>query len=283
MHVEPEAELSTEPEEQPLPKGKKRGRQSMPNLPAKKVRALRKSEPSATASPRSSSPAQTPAKSPTPEPEPEPVVLPSLAHLPFPPPPERPKWRRSGPSRIIYTDPNQRPLTKPQYDGDISRILESYIHIEDTGPPTTMQFLEQAALRAGWLRNRVNWLQHQGRLLRLLDEEDEGPETKGRDRSHQKKVPVGPPPRATDFQDSLMSHMVQVRNAMIYEAKMKPQVCKRIARGIQLYWEHIQNKDERERQAQEKERKRKAKEMVKSLRKRWGLAVKVSSLGIVVS
>lgn len=281
MHVEPEAELSTEPEEQPVPKGKKRGRQSMPNLPAKKVRALRKSEPSATASPRSSSPAQTPARSPTPEPEPdpEPVALPSLAHLPFPPPPERPKWRRSGPSRIIYTDPNQRPLTKPQYDGDISRILESYIHIEDTGPPTTIQFLEQAALRGGWLRNRVNWLQHQGRLLRLLDEEDEGPETKGRDRSHQKKAPVGPPPRATDFQDSLMSHMVQVRNAMIYEAKMKPQVCKRIARGIQLYWEHVQNKGERERQAQEKERKRKAKEMIKGLRKRWGLAVKVSCLG----
>lgn len=142
-----------------------------------------------------------------------------------------------------------------------------------------MQFLEQAALRAGWLRNRVNWLQHQGRLLRLLDEEDEGPETKVRDRSHQKKAPVGPPPRATDFQDSLMSHMVQVRNAMIYEAKMKPQVCKRIARGIQLYWEHIQNKDERERQAQEKERKRKAKDMVKGLRKRWGLAVKVCSCG----
>lgn len=279
MPAEPETELSSveTEEEKPVPaKGKKRGRQSMPNLPAKKVRALRKSEPSATASTRSSSPAQTPAKSPTPEPEPEPVALPSLAHLPFPPPPERPKWRRSGPSRIIYTDPNQRPLTKPQYEGNIGKILESYIHIEDTGPPATLQFLEQAAARGGWLRNRVNWLQHQGRLLRLLDEEDEGPETKGRDRSHQKKAPVGPPPRATDFQDSLMSHMVQVRNAMIYEAKMKPQVCKRIARGIQLYWEHIQNKGERERLAQEKERKRKAKEMVKGLRKRWGLAVKVS-------
>lgn len=136
--------------------------------------------------------------------------------------------------------------------------------------------LEARAQREGYLRNRVNWLQHQGRLLRLLDEDDEGPPApKERDRSHQRKAPVGPPPRQTDYHDSLLAHMTQVRTAMINEAKMKPVYCKRIARMIQLYWEHIQNKDERERIAQERELKRKGKEVVKALRKRWGLAVKI--------
>jgi len=69
--------------------------------------------------------------------------------------------------------------------------------------------------------------------------------------------------------------MVQVRNAMVGEAKIKPVVCKKIARMIQVYWEHIATKDERARIAEERERKRKAKEVVKALKKRWGLAIKV--------
>lgn len=90
-----------------------------------------------------------------------------------------------------------------------------------------------------------------------------------------------PPTRQTDFQDSLMAHMVQVRNAMLNEAKAKPVVCKRVARMIQMYWDHIQNKDERERLAEEREIKRRSKEVVKALRKRWGLAVKVVRAKVV--
>lgn len=71
--------------------------------------------------------------------------------------------------------------------------------------------------------------------------------------------------------------MVQVRNAIVSEAKLKPIVCKKIARMIQQHWEFIEGKEDRERAAEEKERKRKAKEVVKSLRKRWGLATKVGS------
>lgn len=268
-----------EEEEEDVPiKGKKRARQSLPSLPSKKARALRESATVASSSP-ASSPAPTRSPSPTPVQEPE---LPSLAHLEFPPPPIRPTWRRVGPSRITYTDPTQKPLQTPKYGGDIASILDSYIHIEDTGPPVDLPALELRAAREGYLRNRVNWLQHQGRLLRLLDEEDPlntGPVP--RDRSHRKQAPTGPPARVTDFHDSLMTHMVQVRNAMLGEAKAKPLVCKRIARMIQLYWEHLQNKDERERLAQEREIKRKSKEVVKALRKRWGLAVKVIRAKVV--
>lgn len=44
---------------------------------------------------------------------------------------------------------------------------------------------------------------------------------------------------------------------------------------VQAYWENIEGKEERERLAEEKERKRMGKEIIKSLRKRWALAVKV--------
>lgn len=269
--AEPEVYEEPEPQEEDEPvKGKKRarGRQSLP-MPSKKARALSEVEASPASSP---APTSTPARSPSPTPAPAP--LPSLAHLPFPPAPKRAALKRSGPSRIIYTDPTQRP-PMAAFDGSMDSYLNSYIHVED-GIVLDDAALETRAHREGYLRNRVNWLQHQGRLLRLLDEDDEGPpQPKERDRSHRRIAPVGPPPRATDFHDSLMTHMVQVRSAMINEAKMKPVYCKRIARMIQLYWEHLQNKDERERVAQERELKRKAKEVIKTLRKRWALAVKV--------
>jgi helicase SWR1 len=71
--------------------------------------------------------------------------------------------------------------------------------------------------------------------------------------------------------------MVQVRNAMMNEAKAKPLVCKKVARMITSYWEHIEGREERERAAEDREMKRRQKELVKALKKRWGLAVKVCS------
>jgi helicase SWR1 len=119
--------------------------------------------------------------------------------------------------------------------------------------------------------------------MRLLDQDDEPVPDNKRNTRHERKIPTGPPPRQTDFQDSLMAHMVQVRNAMMAEAKIKPVVCKKIARMVQVYWEHIHTKDERARVAEERERKRKAKEVVKALKKRWGLAIKVSKAKATVA
>jgi len=62
---------------------------------------------------------------------------------------------------------------------------------------------------------------------------------------------------------------------MLNEARLKPIVCKKIAKMIQGYWEHIEGKDDRERLAEEKKRKLQMKELIKSLRRRWALAVKV--------
>lgn len=247
-------------------KGKKRGRLSLPNLPAKKHRAV---EDEAVVSPVVESPAETPARELSPVVQPPAAPLPSLAHIPFPPPPVRHKERVTGPKRIWYTEPSQLP-PPPKYGGQIWPIVQSYTHLDDTGPILDANALHIQALNEAYFRNRVNYLQHQGRLLRLLDEADTSiPAGKN------KSVAAGVV-RQTDYQDSLMNHMVQVRNAVMNESKGKPAVCKRIARMIMAYWEHEQGKEERERAAEEKERKRKAKDLVRSIRKRWALAVKVS-------
>ncbi|WWC61953.1 uncharacterized protein I303_104539 [Kwoniella dejecticola CBS 10117] len=281
MGVTPVQEEAAEVKEEVLDpgggKGKKRGRQSLPNLPAaKKTRGskvLTEESPSESlASPQAKTPKEpTPVHEPSPTPTSAP--LPSLAHLLFPPPPKRP-LERFGPRRIWYTDPVQKPTALPKYDGNIASILESYNYLEDSGPVLDLKALENRAAKDGYYRARVMYLQMHGRLQRLIDEaENEEQLASGisaSQKSSNKQIV-----RKTDHQDSLMSHMVQVRNAMLNEAKMKPIVCKRIARMIQVYWERINGKEERERLAEEKERKRLGKELVKGLRKRWSLAVKI--------
>ncbi|WRT66592.1 uncharacterized protein IL334_003551 [Kwoniella shivajii] len=252
-------------------KGKKRGRMSLPNLPAaKKTRGSKvieepDPEPEPSPSPVIEAPRESSHISATP------VPLPSLSHLPFPPPPRRSHEKLIGAKKIRYTDPTQKPPASPKHGGHVSPILESYINIEDNGPSLDLKILESRANRDGYFRARVLYLQSQGRLQRLLDEIEDPLITRNTNHKTQPKNFV----RKTDFQDSLMAHMVQVRNAMLNEAKMKPVVCKRMARMIQTYWERIEGREEREKLAEEKERKRLGKELVKGLRKRWALAVKI--------
>jgi helicase SWR1 len=212
-------------------------------------------------------------------PSPEPLItststnrLPSLSHLPFPLPPPRPRHRFSH-GKIWYTDPPQLP-PPPKHDGHLSPIMESYIHLEDSGTAADIRLLEVRAAKEAYYRNRVNYLQQQGRLLRLLDEHHQQQAYDADPKSARK--PLGPPPRLADHQDSLMTHMVQVRKAILEEAKLKPVICKRVARMVQVYWEMEEGKEERARLVEERERKRKGKEVMKALRKRWALAVKVS-------
>lgn len=254
-----EVEEETKIEDVEPPLKKRRGRPprlSLPNLPAQ---TLDDESPSSPAVRDSPDPQQAPVPAPS---------QPSLAHLPFPPPPTQPRRRPRGPRTVYYTDFAHLPTTTPKHNGDLNAILESYIHLEDTGPSPDIKTLELKAATEAYYRNRVNYLQHQGRLLRLLDD----------DSTSNAKISTKPPtlpPRKTDYQDSLLAHMVQVRTAMLNEARLKPIVCKKIARMIQGYWEHIEGKDDRERLAEEKRRKLQMKELIKSLRRRWALAVKV--------
>lgn len=254
---------------------KKRGRPSLQNPSTKKLRNVQAELEDETAS-RSPSinKEDTPLVDVAPPTPVHPPVLPSLAHLPFPEPPQRGHQRPRGPRKVYYTDYYQLPQEKLRFNGDIDSLLDSYIYLEDTGPLPDINSLELRAAREAYIRNRVNYLNQQGRLLRLLDEDEVNSNTTS---AKSTSVMKGPnlPPRSTDFQDSLMSHMIQVRNAMLNEAKSKPIVCKRIAKMIQAHWDHIEGREERERLAEERERKRQMKELTKSLRKRWALAVKV--------
>jgi helicase SWR1 len=257
---EQEMEVEEVKEDAEPPSKKKRGRPpriSLPNLPVK-LDDEASSSPAVHVSPE---PQSTPLGGPS---------LPSLAHLPFPPPPSYPRKRPRGTRKMYYTDYTQLPTTVPKYNGDLNAILNSYIHLEDTGPSPDIKTLELKAATEAYYRNRVNYLQHQGRLLRLLDDDESVPSS-----AKISSKPPNLPPRKTDYQDSLLSHMVQVRNAMLNEAKLKPIVCKKIARMIQAYWDHIEGKEDRERLAEEKKRKLQTKELIKSLRRRWALAVKV--------
>jgi helicase SWR1 len=253
--VQEEAEI--EAVEPPLKKRRGRPpRLSLPNLPSQQLD---------DESPSSPAIRDSPDPNPTPVPAPS---LPTLAHLPFPPPPAQPRKRPRGPRTVYYTDFAHLPTTSSKHNGDLNAILDSYIHLEDTGPSPEIKTLELKAATEAYYRNRVNYLQHQGRLLRLLDD----------DSTSNAKISLKPPtlpPRKTDYQDSLLAHMVQVRNAMLNEARLKPIVCKKIAKMIQGYWDHIEGKDDRERLAEEKRRKLQMKELIKSLRRRWALAVKV--------
>jgi len=257
-------------EEDPEPggvgKGKKRGRQSMPNLPKKGTKPEDEEVGSATEEPSPDSEPEDEAGPSTHSP-----ALPSLAHLPFPPPPTRPRPRPRGTRKIYYTDYPQLPTAVSQYGGSLNAVVESYNHLEDTGPPLDPKALEIKALNEAYYRNRVNYLQHQGRLLRLLD--DDGDDTKSAAKISMK--PATLPPRQVDYQDSLIAHMQQVQKAMINEARLKPIICRKVAKMVQAYWDHIEGKDDRERLAEEKRRKLQMKDLIKSLRRRWALAVKV--------
>lgn len=261
VELEEEVEVEEKDEDLEPPLKKKRGRPprlSLPNLPVH---------------PEGDTTLSSPAVHDSPEPQPTPIAvpaLPSLAHLPFPPPPAQPRKRPRGSRKLYYTDYAQLPTTVPKHYGDLNAILDSYIHLEDTGPSPDIKTLELKAATEAYYRNRVNYLQHQGRLLRLLDEDETAPSTA----KINTKAPTSLP-RKTDYQDSLLAHMVQVRNAMLNEARLKPIVCKKIARMIQAHWDHIEGKDDRERLAEEKKRKLQMKELIKSLRRRWALAVKV--------
>lgn len=272
VEVEPEEEVETVTETPGVQaKGKKRGRPSLPNPSTKKLRT-KMDEVETPSSPAVDTPVEeTPREAASPPPVAE--ALPSLAHVPFPPPPIRPRERVYGPKTMWYTDPTQIPPTETKFNGDISTMMNSYIHIEDTGPSPDLASLELRAARDAYFRNRVNYLQHQGRLLRLLDEA-EADALATNPTSNKSKVPTMPA-RKTDHQDSLMAHMTQVRNAILGEAKMKPVVCKKVARMIMAYWEYIEGKAERDKLAEEREMKRKAKDLVRAVRKRWALAVKV--------
>ncbi|WVR06838.1 hypothetical protein IAU60_003874 [Kwoniella sp. DSM 27419] len=272
---DPSAEAQEDVVEDPGGKGKKRGRASLPNLAsAKKLKGGKtviESEDAASVSSRQ--PSVDLAVEPTPPPAP--ATLPSLAHLPFPRPPARPKERLYGAKKIWYTEPSQRPAAEPKHGGRIEPIIESYTHLEDSGPLLDPKALEARALREGYIRARVMYLQAHGRLQQLLDEATEDTPTASRSTSTTKSIKAQVVQRKTDHQDSLMAHMTQVRNAMLNEARMKPVVCKRVARMVQVYWERIEGREERERLAEEKERKRVGKEMIKGMRKRWALAVKI--------
>lgn len=260
-----------EPEtEEPMSKGKKRARISLPNLlAAKKLRGATDLVVEAQGS--SSSLIEVPVQSQ--EPSPALTSLPSLAYFSFPPPPLRQRERSAGLRQVSYTDPTQRLPPNTQYSGEIAPIMSSYIHIEDTGPPPDLRALELRAAREAYYRNRVNYLQQKGRLLRLLDGALDDP--KSANKSHHKVI-TGPPLRQSDHQDAMTSQMLQVRNAIVNEARMKPQVCKRVSRMVQTYWEHIEGKEDRERSAEEKEKRRKARDVARAMKKRWGLAVKVN-------
>ena len=276
-HANRAASMSTSEQEENPPSssmGRKRGRGSLPT-PAviKKLRSSSLAEPSIEPSESASvdpEPEVVEAGPRTPSPPPQ---QPSLAHIAFPPFPPRPRERLYGPRQIWYTDPRQRPPLL-QHDGDIAPIMESYLHLEDTGVQPDIKALELRAAREAYFRNRVNWLQHQGRLSRLL-EEPSG--SSSGSKTHPMKM-QNLAPRQTDHHDSLLAHMVQVRNAILLESKSKPVVTKRIARMIQSYWEHIEGRAERERAAEEREQKRVMRDLIRAMRKRWSLAVKASGI-----
>ena len=254
------ASLEQYPEPSPLPAQGKRTRGS---LLAEHPFAKRLKDESATATPSldTSTPNTPRPPSEPPESTREPTPLPSLAHLPFPSAPFRPKERLFGPREPWYTMVIHQPLAT-RYGGDIGPIVDTY---QDPSTPP-LKTLELQAAREGYVKNRVTYLQNHGRLGRLLDEP-----------GRQTKAHRGPflPPRSTDFHDSLLAHMVEVRNAILNEAKQKPVVAKRIARMIQAYWEHIEGREERERAAEERDQKKRMKDLTRALRKRWSLAVKI--------
>lgn len=225
----------------------------------------------------SPSPIESPSIPPEPpverSPTPPPAPLPSLAHLEFTRPPRRSYPRKPGPSRMIYTDPDQPLVPDLKFGGSLSAFLQSYTQLDEGAPSVDIKVLETRAEKEGFYYNRVNWLQSQGRLQR--DEDEDVPASaKAVNKAHVAA-------RQQDHRDALMSHMTQVRNAMLAEAKGKPIVCRRIARMIAAHWEHIEGREERERLKEEREMKRRAKELVKAIRKKWSLAVKVSTWRLI--
>ena len=246
-----------------LKQSKKRARQSLPNLPMRALRPRITEADPLPAAPNDhvDTPPDASEEADPLDPASSTVTKPSLSHHPFPPPPPRRKFRRPGPKDIWYTMPDQLPLL-PVYP-NLAAYLATYVHIDDTGPQPDARALEIRALNEAYFANRLAYLQSQGRMLHI-DSVD-----------HITTKAKAGPSRLTDHHDSLMSHMVQVRNAMMVEAKAKPVVSKRIARMVMQHWEMEEGKEERERQAEEREQRRKVRDLARALKKKWSLAVKV--------
>jgi len=190
------------------------------------------------------------------------------------------------PAAFRLTCPEQAIEPGARFGGSFQTYLKSYIMLDEKD-------IDENSLRRqvntnAQTRERIRLFRRHGRMLGQLEEEadsgDEGIDgqpSMGQRSDRNKKMTVSAmkaaiePKRVPDYGDHLIAHAAQVRNAMLAEWKNHNAIARKIARAVQIYWERINNKDDRLEKEEERKRKLLMRELVKAIKAKWQLAVNV--------
>jgi helicase SWR1 len=190
------------------------------------------------------------------------------------------------PAVFRLTCPEQAVEPGARFGGSVQTYLSSYIMLDEKD-------IDENSLRrqvnlSAQTRERIRLFRKHGRMLGQLEEEadseDEGIDgqaSTGQRSDRNKKMSISAmkaaiePKRVPDYGDHLIAHAAQVRNAMLAEWKNHNAIARKIARAVQIYWERVNNKDDRLEKEEERKRKLLMRELVKAIRAKWQLAVNV--------
>ena len=190
------------------------------------------------------------------------------------------------PAAFRLTCPEQAVEPGARFGGSFQTYLNSYTMLDEKD-------IDENSLRrqinlTAQTRERIRLFRKHGRMLGQLEEEadsgDEGVDglrSNGQRSDRNKKMTVSAmkaavePKRVPDHGDHLIAHAAQVRNAMLAEWKTHNANARKIARAVQLYWERINNKDDRLEKEEERKRKLLMRALMKAVKAKWQLAVNV--------
>lgn len=163
-------------------------------------------------------------------------------------------------SGVTYTHPTQLP-PDPQFDFSLSRLLESYISLEDDvdiEPPLPEEELEARAEYELDILDQVNAIRAEGRELHDPD-----------------RTAADEPKRSKDHQDWLVEHALHFSHLVAQERKAHVALARKTARMVTKHFDDIRGKEEREQKEIERNQKALARWTLREVRKKWKLATGV--------
>lgn len=182
------------------------------------------------------------------------------------------------PNALVYTHHLQIP-PPPRFGASLPTFLSSYLDLADEVPPPlkpgveppppffkpdpipTDEMLEAQAQHDAAIMTEVLAFRATGRVLANPD-----------------RKPSSEPKRSKDHQDHLIEHVVYFSKLLADERKSHMFLSKKVGRMVMGHFEKLLGKSERERKEEEKNNKILAKWTMKEVRKKWKMAIDVSSL-----
>jgi hypothetical protein len=182
------------------------------------------------------------------------------------------------PNALVYTHHLQIP-PPPRFGASLPTFLSSYLDLADEVPPPlkpgvepppsffkpdpipTDEMLEAQARHDAAIMTEVIAFRATGRVL-----------------GNPNRKPSSEPKRSKDHRDHLIEHVVHFSKLLSDERKSHMFLSKKVGRMVMGHFDKLLGRSERERKEEEKNQKILAKWTMKEVRKKWKMAIDVSTL-----